>query len=261
MKPSYTVIPSLDRNRIEAGESVEVDLYISGYGPIERSKLYIQQPNLLDETDPGEWTVAVRDGRLEGSLEAFEGAVEGLEFVEDYVARQAVDDVIPLTGEGSLVSRPLAQPANRTSLVRAFFLDDPASLRSLQALDDHRADHSFPGIVAEATHDGHAPVHLRLNTRPDARAGDYAVQIVFTYGDDEAVYQDVRAVEVHVKTPRERIEPVPTLARIAGFGIAVTGLGWTVSPYVGTSVFAVMLVGAVWYRRALLDLFEPGGRT
>ena len=258
MNPSYTVIPSLDRNRIEAGEPLEIDLYLSGYGPVERSKLYIQQPDLLDETDPGEWTVAVRDGRLDESLDSFD--VEGMEFVEDYLSEQDSAAVIPLTGEDALVSRPLAQPANRASLVRSFFLDDPDSVKSLQRLESHRRDQVYPGIVAEATHDGHPPIQLRLNTRPDAHSGDYAIQIVFTYGNNQEVYQDVRSVDVHVKTPREQLEPVPTLARVAGFGIAVTGLGWTVSPYVGVGVFGAMVLGGLWYRRTLLDLFEPKDR-
>lgn len=203
--------------------------------------------------------MAVRDGRLDESIESFD--VEGLEFVEDYLAEQDADAVLPMTGEDSLVSHPLAQPAIRASLVRAFFLDDPDSVRSLQRLEEHRRAHAYPGIVAEATHDGHPPIRLRLNTRPDARSGDYAVRIVFTYDDDTDVYQDVCTVDVHVKTPSERLEPVPTLARHAGFGIAVTGLGWTVSPYVGATVFGVIVLGGLWYRRTLLDLFEPTDRA
>lgn len=256
MKPSYTVIPTLHENRIEAGEPLHIDIYISGYGHLERNKLYIQQPNLLDDTAPGTMTVAVRDGRIEGSVEDFRETVEGLDFVREYMDHQEVDGVIPLTGEDSVVTRPLDQPANRTNLVHSFFLDDPDSIRAFQSMDDRRAAHSYPGIVAEGYHDGHPPIQLRLHTREDARSGDYSLKVVFTYGTDTDIYQDVQSVDVHVKTPRERLEPIPTLARLAAVAIAVTGLGWTISPLIGTAVFILIIGGGVIFHEELLDLFE-----
>lgn len=260
MKPAYTIIPALKQNRIEAGEPIHIDVYISGYGPITRNKLYIQQPELLDDSEPGDMTVSVRDGRLEGGIENLDVEFEGAEFIERYVESQPVDDVLPFTGERSLVTQALEQPANRTNLVASFFLDDPSSFNELQQLDERRRSHWYPGIVAEGHYDGHPPIRLELQTRDDAHAGDYTLKVVFTYGDEDEVYQDVQDVTVHVKTARERLEPIPTLARMVAVAIAVTGLGWTVSPYVGTGIFVLILLGVLWYHRAILTLFE-GERT
>lgn len=261
MRPRYTVIPAVEQRRIEAGDPIRIDIYISGYGRVERNKLYIQQPELLDDSEPGDMTVSVRSGRIGGDVDELDSDDADLDFVREYVERQPVDGVFPFTGEGSLLTRPLDQPANRVSLVPAFFLDDPDSFGELRRLDDRRVEQVYPGVVAEGYFDGHPPIRLKLRTRGDVEPGDYSLKVVFTYGDDADVYQDVQAVEVHVKTPRERMEPIPTLARIAAVAIAVTGLGWTVSPYVGAAVFVLVVTGAVWYRSALVDLFEGRRRA
>jgi len=59
----YELIPKLLASEVDPGQSIEVDIYVTGAGPIGANKLLIVFPTAItDEENPGEATTSVKAG-------------------------------------------------------------------------------------------------------------------------------------------------------------------------------------------------------
>jgi hypothetical protein len=56
-RPAYTIVPVPRRSNVDPGETIHIDCYVNGYGPVARTKLQMNYPYpdlLTDEADKGE---------------------------------------------------------------------------------------------------------------------------------------------------------------------------------------------------------------
>ena len=175
---AYTLVT---RNRtpvVDPGETVEVEVFLSGYGFPDRNKLYVawSSPYVIDGNNPGTITLCVRyettspegDWRLETGKEA----------VRTYRLEEQASIAYVLT--------------------RGYFLKTTTK--------EDFADYGLEQVISEWTWDGEPPILLSMNTSKDAEPGDYEVQFVFTCSCGQNLAQDCKVVQFHVTSWWERYQ-------------------------------------------------------
>lgn len=188
MEPSYRIVPLLTRSSIKPGETIEIKMFISGSGPIERNKLHLTHgyTHLLDSDNPGYWVHSLaateqKDGELEPKL-------------------------VPPGHD--LKRRKLDDTGSYTHLNPIHF-HDTEELEKVEAEGDIEGVDGLPGIFAEravVNEDGESepPLKIEYITRKDAKPGDYDINLVFTYEGSDKTFQDEKTVTVHVEGWVER---------------------------------------------------------
>lgn len=197
--PVYEVLPVLRTPHVDPGDSVEIDIYFSGYGTANRGKLYIahQQPYALDEEETGTVISSV-GGVIEDN--EYRSLVTGEPAFEEGVASK-----INVNASGTYIG-----------LTEVLFSDDIGGRIETETL--------LPQVIGEGTYDEIAPIQLILNTSDDAPPGDYSIDMVLTYGTKDSLKQSVGEVPIHVNNRREQLEPWPTRAGILAVLIGLLSL-------------------------------------
>ena len=201
-EPQYTVVSRLRRSQIKPGGDIEVDIYFTGAGIPDASKLYLGwlAPDVISAKDTGQatWCIQLSD-----------------------IQYETRDLMFPATGGGYCLSHELAPNGVTISLNKAFFMP---SLESSQPEDD---DSYMPQVVAERSHDGHHPFSVSLKTLKNARRGDYRIDIVLTYSRGNTVKQACDKVEYHVTDWWDRNQGWVTAAgtAIAFIVLILTAIG------------------------------------
>lgn len=199
---SYQVIPIVRRSKIEPGETVEIEIFITGSGDVESAKLQAlhTQEDLIDEDEPGEMVYSVDFKRG--------------------------DDGCPelVMGEDALKSRDIDNWGTMAFVTEAIFYT-PSETDSSDSVDMNGDDFEFQPIVGEAAHGGNPPLLLRLKTKGDARPGDYQIPFILTYGEEDAPLQSKATVDIHVQSWVERHRKVLEILAIAGtMAIVITSI-------------------------------------
>jgi hypothetical protein len=193
------------RNRtptVNQGDTVEIEIFLAGYGIPEKNKLVIQwsSPYILDESNPGSILKNIIGGGID-----------------------------PKTGKKIIVAgKYFAQTSNVTSigatiiLPPAFFWDDP-----------QQPDVSPGGlkdIVSTMAYDGEPPILLKLNTSKHARPGDYDINFTFiygNYGDDKNLFQDYKTIPFHITNWWERNEVWISVTAVMIALISLLATSWS----------------------------------
>jgi len=172
-KSRYEIVPRVLTPEINPGDAAGVEIYVTGTGAIQKSKLVIIFPSAITSSDnPGElmFSVATKTDNATGKHSAIVG--------KDFQQVTKCD-----------------RYGIHLGLSLAYFLDAPN-----KAVNDW----TLPMKVGETTPANQAPIKLTLNTQEDAPAGDYDIQFVLTYLVDDEIETSKEAVSIHVNSWTER---------------------------------------------------------
>jgi len=177
MKSSYQLIPRVVTPSINPGDKIEIDFFISGYGPVKKCKLNIfhSSKKLINEKDPGkiEWSIQVaKDKTTNKIIQPVSG--------NDYKGKHNLDHV------GAFIY-----------LNEGFFLDDPRITSTPFGL---------ARIMSENTWDKLFPLSMMINTLKDVSSGNYTLDLNFTYSDGDEISTNHKTVVIHVRNWKEKNE-------------------------------------------------------
>jgi hypothetical protein len=183
-EPLHTLVLVNKTPRINPGEQVNIDIYLSGYGVPERNKLHIQwsSPHVVARDIPG---------HIEGWLDH--------ESLGDGVIKPKKRSV-PMTSEVDPIGITLGLPIS-------YFIDVPREPRPEDAIS-LRQTASEGAWVEPSLEDSEPkpPISLTLNTAKDAQAGDYRIMFTLTYTNKKRLRQDYKEVPLHITSKRERLQ-------------------------------------------------------
>jgi len=178
MKSVFTVLMILLTPTINPGDSIEIEIFITGYGKIEREKFFLQYSSeIYDKNNPGYMEISIGIATLENGTKRL---ITGEPFLSEDVAHK-------MLAERGLIG----------SLPETWFWDYPDDTRSM-------GEFGFPSIISEYTWDSHAPMYIKIPTDPKLKAGDYEISFIFTYSDGIDLGADKEKVIVHVNSWVER---------------------------------------------------------
>ncbi|WP_155119928.1 hypothetical protein [Haloarcula rubripromontorii] len=210
MPSGYTLIPVLQTPSVDPGGTAVIDLYISGTGEVENSKLVMIWGNReLSAEHPGSLKIGYDVSETE------DGGAE-VNFVEEGELPDGnehdIDEI------GAVVKLP-----------SWMFTTVPQNFTESHDVFDNNimseGPESYEQVLTEVgAH--YPPFRLEMNISGDAKPGDYTITSVLAYnsGVMNQPYYDRRESELHVNNRRERWEPVPTLIAIGGGTAAVLSL-------------------------------------
>jgi len=90
-----------------------------------------------------------------------------------------------------------------------------------------RRDEALPDIAAEGSHEGMAPIDVRIKSDENAPPGDYEFTFTFSYEDNEGeIKQSQQTATVHINSWFERHKATLQLAALLStlLGVAVSAL-------------------------------------
>jgi hypothetical protein len=175
---SDTAYSLIIRNRtpiVKPGQTIEIEIFFSGYGIPEKNKLVVQcsSPYIINKTDPGTYTISI------GS------------------------DIDPSTGKiiggggnANLVTAKMSDIGITVPLGKGFFAENTQQ--------KNIPDYGLEGIVSESVWDYNPPILFKINTAKNAPSGDYDISFVFTYGNEQNISQDYKTAQFHVSSWWER---------------------------------------------------------
>jgi len=178
------------RNRtpsVDPGDSIEMEIFLSGYGVPEKNKLHISwsSPYVIDRQDPGRVYAHRFDDPpiVEGQIRVIQMVV----LISEIGASIILDTVYFIEAGSSVPQCGLRQVAGE----------------------------GVWGAVEKAV-----PILLIINTDKKAQSGDYEVTFTFTYGDEGRLRQDHKVAPFHITSVWERWQ----WAIYVGVGIAFLSL-------------------------------------
>lgn len=273
----YTPIPAIRRSRIEPGDDITIDVYLSGSGNINANKLIIvpSSDELADvdiEVEDIDWSeeyslAAAEDDEntTEQNISSDEmvgikgnaGEVACLYYSPVVVENdQGVEEVVGFIGK--IYKRDYIGKSLTISLSPDIFnptgnIPDPSKMQSVFAEslyygasdvddlpDNTRIDDSNPNAEENlVAPEGHPPVKLSFPTSENVSPGDYQIHFVFTYNDG-IIKQSGRSANIHIETWTERNSKLLRLgALVLSFIIAFSAI---ISIYQFSSLALVLLV-------------------
>jgi len=198
MKSSFQVIPILLTPSIKQGETIEINLFITGYGKITKHKLNVlpSSRKLIDEKESAFFSNVhkVKDPKPnEPKIIMGKAAQKPSEF--------------QFSNSGTYIN-----------FSKHFFLDKKEIMKSPPI-----PEHGIPNISGEIEIEETPPIVIKLKTKTDAPRGDHKIDLVLTYaeggnndnnggddsgnnGDDDEhddrteFSTDHKVITVHVKT-------------------------------------------------------------
>ncbi len=190
----YSIDAHVKHPEINPGQAVEIEVYLSGYGIPEKSKLMIiwSSPYVIDDNDPGKITRLIGYVISDGNFTPL---------FEDVPLN--VGDITGTSGAWVVPSLVTFEPA---------FALLPK---------DFPEDIGLKMVMGETNWNGNPPILVKLNTRKGASAGDYQVKFTFTYGNETNLEQDSEEVEFHVTSYWERNQRWYTIGLAVGIPLVI----------------------------------------
>lgn len=167
LEPTYSIVTRARNYNIKEGDSIEIDIYLTGSGIPEANKLVLvwSSPNIIDSSSPG---------------------IAKHIIIEFKTKLNGKDMVVPLTEEKEQRTE-LSPDGIIFELPEAFFLPVPKS-----------EDRLIPQIMSERNSAGYPPLSISLNTSKKAKSGNYKIDIVLTYRYQKVVKQASDKVDFRI---------------------------------------------------------------
>jgi hypothetical protein len=165
----YNLVLRNKKPILNAGQTVEVEIYISGYGTPQKNKLHIQWSS-------GRIINTKRPGVLEVWLTGRTHIKTGL--------------IVPIRLE-----KPQETPLDATGVT--IRLAPHNFLVPLQ--ESQLEDFALGRVATEVMWDDKPPFLLKLNTSTNVPSGDYQITFTFTYGNAYYLLQDSKVVQFHIR--------------------------------------------------------------
>ncbi|WP_147435737.1 hypothetical protein, partial [Halobellus sp. Atlit-38R] len=170
MDADFTIIPIVENPVVNKGETVRIQLFVSGSGSHSKHKLYINYSyeNLLDTSEP-----------KNGSIGFFK---------------------MPITTDsGGINISSQELPPNAS-----YFYEPSRFGTATGKMTGETPDGQVPVRVSEATAGGYPPMWVELNISSEATPGDYGIPITFTHYDESTVAVTKETPTFHVNTWAEK---------------------------------------------------------
>lgn len=201
LSPSYEIITKVLEPTINRGDTLEIEVYFSGFGytKINDTKLYVSYPlKVLDNTNPGEVIHTI---------------VVGTEYNESSKRWQYI-----IKSD----SQKIGNISTIIQLSNSYFLKD------FVVCNENPADRSISPIHGELKPGGNPPLLLKLNTYEGSESGDNEIKIVLTYSDGKNTYTYPHIVKFHINSFSEEhnIWYSFLLAILAPIAIALASFIW-----------------------------------
>lgn len=189
------------RNRtpiVNPGETVNIEVYLSGYGIPEKNKLDIKwsSPYVVHDKNPGTVTYCIK-----------------------LATDKTTGKSQPVTGNQFLESLNLESVGIDAILNQGFFFNNP----TVAEVDKS----GFCPVVSENQWDKNPPLLLSLNTARNALSGDYDITFTFTYGSEQNIHQDYKLTQFHITSRWERNQAWITISAtiVAFLALIATAIG------------------------------------
>jgi hypothetical protein len=168
MEPIYSIVTRARNYNIKGGDSIEIDIYLTGLGIPETNKLVLlwSSPNIIDASSPGVATYCIR---------------------EAHVKLNGKDMTAPVAGEEYIQHSELDPNGIMFHLSRGYFLPVPKYKHP-----------QIPQIVGERIHKGYPPMSISLKTLKEAKSGDYKIDLTLTYSYKKTIKQTSDKVEFRI---------------------------------------------------------------
>lgn len=202
--PVYTIVPVLQTPQVNPGDSINIDIYITGAGQMSRNKLYLNYSyENVFQSSVGTISPGFKVEETEGGTELR--------------SKTELDDETELEWELGSVGNTIGLP----DWIFHPIPDKATKTGQFSGIDG--APETYPQRLSEVSLKGEPPLQLTLNTANGASDGDYDVTIVFIYKSGKQIYRDERKVQFHVNNLREEYEPTPTIiAVMAGLAAVIS---------------------------------------
>jgi hypothetical protein len=180
----FTITPIVRKPRINKGESLEVEVFVSGHG---NSVI----DNKLQVTYSSPKVYKIDKNNHVGYLET--------------CIRKAVDTD---TGKivGVITGKKARHKYNLDATGTSVILNEITfwSLNDVNQLNKLPLDPLIKVRVGEMTHDRYPPVLIKLNTNENAPHGDHIIYLTLYYSDGISVKMDQKTVTFHINTTPEQ---------------------------------------------------------
>jgi len=175
---TYSLVPRNRNPLVHPGQTMEIEIFLSGYGMPEKNKLFIQwsSPSVINQNRPGELVSSIKC-----ALDPTTG------------------EMLVITGEKGLETFKLDPVGVVGCINKGHFL--VAQREYSEFCLGHVASEYAPKPLQ-------APLLLRLNIDKDAPAGNYEVVFIFTYGNEHELVQDYKSVPFHITSRWERNQAI-----------------------------------------------------
>ena len=200
-KAVYSVVLRNKTPKLNAGETVLVDVYLVGYGIPARNKLHIQwsSDDVIDQKQPG----VIQAWLALGVHEATKRKVP--------IKRDKPQEIRLIPDEGP----------HSGGLTIGLFSE--MFLRPLQVPEPK--NNEFERVASELMWDDKPPLLLKLKTSADAPSGDYEISFTFTYADGQGISQHQRPAQFHLRDWPERNPWIVPIALVIAFlSLVVTAI-------------------------------------
>lgn len=172
----YSIDAHVRNPVVNPGDTVEIEVYLSGYGIPEKNKLMMiwSSPYVIDKTGPGNFTFLTN---------------------YDINTNTITWGFIDLR---STIGNTTGAPCAWLVLPPVFF--EPAAA----LLPKEFPDTGLRMVMGETNWNDEPPILVKLKTSEVALSGDYQVKFTFTYGNETNLKQDYESVEFHITSRWER---------------------------------------------------------
>ena len=181
---AYTISTIISQTVVKAGESFEIEVYISGYREIKDNKLQIYYSTLdfIDPIDPG---YIIVNGLKEGNL---------FKFGNNYTQKKNLDVIGQQIGFAS----PMF-----------------AAKDKYEGMEGRTPKGVIPMIMTEVMVESTPPILIHFNTHNKVKSGDYKIHIIFTYSSDGINYKIAEnECSLHVTDWAERNASLYTIIQL-----------------------------------------------
>jgi hypothetical protein len=184
LNPIYSLIVRNRTPMVNPGQTVQVEVFLSGYGIPAYNKLNIDwsSPYVINNADPGTLTVSIA------------------------AQTNASDQLQLLAGNKYLMVENLSTAGEVAFLDPGFFMP--------LANENSGLPYEITPTAAENEWDNNPPILLKLNTSKQAEAGDYNISFIFTYDNGQNIVQNQAIASFHVTNWWERNEAWVTIVGV-----------------------------------------------
>jgi len=175
IEPAYSVVARATTYNIKGGQNIEIGVYLTGLGIPDANKLVLiwSSPDIIDTSSKGIFTYCIK------------------------VVEKDLDNkkmIAPIAGTKFIEHNELNPYGITVFLNKGYFLPYPK-------FPIPKGDELLtPSIIAEGTPHGYAPVSISLKTSRKAKAGEYEINVVFTYRFKNVIKQSPDKVKFHISS-------------------------------------------------------------
>lgn len=215
MTCAYSIVPRVRTPSINAGDSIEIEIYLTGYGNnVKDNKFQTSYSSpIFAKDDKG------KVGFIEFCIKVAKdanGIIRGVLSGDAEWKNPKTNKI-----EKAVHPHPLDPVGTTVTLNEGYFM----SVKEADRLSGRAVDEEDPRILGELTHDGRPPILLKFNTLPDARTGDHDIVLTLFYSVGSDLKMDQKIVKIHINNWIEKHQKkLQWIAIILGLSALVAGI-------------------------------------